>query len=161
MTDTKEFEIKLWKAIKSDRTIMLSVEGQDHARPMTAMLDGEQGPIWIFTASDSEIVKGLPAANKAMGHFASKGHDLFACIAGNLTLSNDRAMIDRLWNPFIAAWYEGKDDPNLALLRFDTAEARIWKDASSLIAGIKVLLGADPKKDYSDKVADVNLGKAA
>ena len=66
--------------------------------------------------------------------------------------------MDRLWNRFIAAWYEGgKDDPNLVLLRFDAESAEIWLDASSLIAGIKMLFGADPKKDYQDKVAKVSL----
>jgi hypothetical protein len=30
-------------------------------------------------------------------------------------------------------------------------------DASSFIAGVKLLLGIDPKKDYRDKVAEVDL----
>jgi hypothetical protein len=71
---------------------------------------------------------------------------------------HDRAVIDRLWNRFIAAWFKGgKDDPKLALLRFDAERAEIWIDASSLVAGIKMLFGADPKKDYKDKVAEVEL----
>ncbi|PPT94483.1 pyridoxamine 5'-phosphate oxidase family protein, partial [Xanthomonas arboricola] len=70
----------------------------------------------------------------------------------------DPAMVDRLWNPYVAAWYEGgKTDPNLALLRLDADHAQIWLNESSLLAGIKVLLGVDPKKDYQDKVADVPL----
>lgn len=73
-------------------------------------------------------------------------------------MDNDRAMIDRLWNRFVAAWYEGgKDDPKLALIRLDAEEAEIWLDASSLIAGVKMLLGVDPKKDYQDNVAKVAL----
>ena len=66
-------------------------------------------------------------------------------------------MIDRLWNRFIAAWFESKDDPKLALLRFDAGTAEIWPDASSLVAGIKMLLGVDPKEEYKDKVAKVAL----
>jgi general stress protein 26 len=67
-------------------------------------------------------------------------------------------MIDRLWNRYVAAWFEGgKDDPQLTLLRFDAERAEIWADASSLMAGIKILLGMDPKKEYRDKVADVRL----
>jgi general stress protein 26 len=78
------------------------------------------------------------------------------CVA--VSIDNDRAAIDRLWNRFAAAWYEGgKDDTKLALLRFDAERAEIWLDASSLAAGIKMLLGADPKEDYKDKVAEVNL----
>ena len=77
---------------------------------------------------------------------------------GNLRVDTDRAVIDRLWNRYVAAWYEhGKDDPKLALLRLDAERAEIWLDASSMIAGIKMLLGADPKQDYKDNVAKVRL----
>ena len=73
-------------------------------------------------------------------------------------MDTDRAMIDRLWNRFVAAWFEGsKDDPKLALIRLDAEEAEIWLDASSLIAGVKMLLGVDPKKNYQDNVAEVAL----
>jgi hypothetical protein len=42
-------------------------------------------------------------------------------------------------------------------MRFDPDDARIWFDANSLFAGLKLLLGRDPKTDYQDKVADVAL----
>ncbi|OYW97176.1 MAG: hypothetical protein B7Z15_23575 [Rhizobiales bacterium 32-66-8] len=77
---------------------------------------------------------------------------------GGLSLDNNPAVIDRLWNRYVAAWYEGgKSDPKLALLRLDPERAEIWLDASSIVAGIKMLLGADPKQDYKDKVATVSL----
>ena len=77
---------------------------------------------------------------------------------GELVADNDPAMIDRLWNRFVAAWFEGgKSDPNLQLLRFTPDRAQIWLNENSLLAGVKLLLGSDPKKDYQDKVADVRL----
>jgi general stress protein 26 len=66
-------------------------------------------------------------------------------------------IIDRLWNRFVAAWYDGKDDPKIALIRLEPENAEIWIDASSVVAGIKMLLGIDPKEDYKDKVAEVTL----
>ena len=100
----------------------------------------------------------LDSGVRAVATFAAKGHDLFATIHGTLRIDNDRAVIDRLWNSFIAAWYKGgKDDPKLTLLRFDPDHAQIWENGSSLLAGIKMLFGADPKKDYKDKVAEVEL----
>ena len=89
--------------------------------------------------------------------FASKGHDLWASATGTLVIDNDRAVIDRLWNPFVAAWYDGKDDPELTLVRYDATDAHIWEDGSSLVAGIKMLMGNDPKEDYRDKAAQVRL----
>lgn len=160
MADEQELQDKFWKALKSDMTVMLGLSGVDesHTRPMTAQLDGDKGPIWFFTSTESGLVSQLAGSQRAIATFSSKGHDIFAAIHGDLAIDNDREVIDRLWNKFVAAWYEeGKDDPKLVLLRFDAERAEIWKDGSSLWAGIKMLLGSDPKQDYKDNVAEVTL----
>jgi general stress protein 26 len=160
MPTPKELEAKFWKALKSDMTMMLGLVGAEdgHTRPMTAQIEGERGPIWFFTAKDHALVQNLSRGSRAIATFAAKGHDLFATVHGRLSLDNDRATIDRLWNPFIAAWFEGgKDDPKLALLRLDAERAEIWLDGSSIVAGIKMLFGADPKREYKDQVAEVAL----
>lgn len=161
MPTSQELEAKFWQALKSDMTMMLGLDGIEdgHARPMTAQVEGDRGPIWFFAAKDNSLVQRLGDGNRAIATFASKGHDLFATVHGNLILDNDRAVIDRLWNRYVAAWYQGgKDDPNLALLRLNAERAEIWLDASSIVAGIKLMLGADPKQEYKDNVAKVSLG---
>jgi general stress protein 26 len=160
MPTQQEFETRFWKALDSDRTMMLGLDGVEdgHARPMTAQVEGEHGPIWFFTSKDNALVGLLGRGDRAIATFASKGHDLFATVHGTLSIDNRRAVIDRLWNRFVAAWFEGgKDDPKLTLLRLDAESAEIWLDASSMVAGIKMLIGVDPKKDYKDKVAEVEL----
>jgi general stress protein 26 len=161
----KEAEItgKFWKSLRSDRTAMLGLAGVDegHAQPMTVLLDGDRdaGPMWIFSAKGVDLVRALDAGKAAVLHFAARDHGLFATVHGRLTLSDDRAVIDRLWNRFIAAWYEqGKDDPKLQLLRFDPDRAQIGLNENSTFAAIKLLLGQDPKKEYQDKVAEVKVG---
>ena len=139
---------------------MLGLVGveEGHTRPMTAQLSEARGPIWFFTANDTELVQALGSSDRAIATFSSKGHDLFATLHGTLRLETDRKMVDKLWNRFVAAWFEGgKDDPRLALLRLDPERAQIWLDGSSVVAGIKLLLGIDPKRDYRDKVAEVTL----
>ncbi|MBU4432957.1 MAG: pyridoxamine 5'-phosphate oxidase family protein [Alphaproteobacteria bacterium] len=162
MTKQAEIEAKFWKALKSDRTAMLGLVGVDDGRcqPMTAQIEGDadHGPIWFFSAKDTDLAKDLGSSHRGVINFAAKGHALFAAVTGTLTADNDRRVIDRLWNPFIAAWYQGgKDDPNLQLLRFDAESAQIWLNETSLLAGVKILLGSDPKKDHDDKVAVVAL----
>ncbi len=163
MTDAAEIEKKFWKSVRSDRTMMLALQGieQNHSQPMTAQLDGDddRGPIWFFAAKDSDFVRAVGAAHGAVAHFVAKGHDVFASLDGEIFADNDRAVIDRLWNPFVAAWYEGgKDDPNLQLLRFEPHSGQAWLNAHSLIAGIKMLLGSHPKEDFKDHVAALKLG---
>ena len=160
MTDPRELEEKFWKALESDRTLMLGLDGQEdgHARPMTALAEERRSPIWFFTAADNALVQQLgEGSGRAIAGFASKGHDLFASIRGSLRVDTDRTVVERLWNPFVGAWYEGKDDPKLRLLRLDAEDAEVWADASSLLAGVKMLFGSDPEKDFQDKVGQVNL----
>lgn len=174
MPTPDELTARFWKALRSDMTVMLGLAGKDeaHVRPMTAQLDeGREGPIWFFSSTDTALVKAVGGAGgkaggktggdggRAVLTFVDKGHDVFACVHGVLRRDDDRAVIDRLWSRFVAAWYEGgKDDPKLALLRFEPQEAEIWENATSLFAGIRILLGSDPKTDYKDKVAKVSLG---
>lgn len=159
MADLKELEEKLWCALKSDRTVMLGVDGAEdgHSRPMTACIEGDSGPIWFFTGKPNAVVEKLGQKHRAIAAFSAKDHQLFASIQGNLSATRDRAVIDRLWNPFIAAWFDGKDDPKLVLLRFDPEQAEVWLNESNFMAGVKMLLGVDPKEDYEGKVGQVNL----
>jgi general stress protein 26 len=164
MPTPDEIEAKFWKSLKSDMTVMLGLVGREegHAQPMTAQIDPDQegrGPIYFFTAKDVDLAQAMGEGCAAQVQYASKGHDVFASIQGRLAPDNDRAKIDRLWSPFAAAWYEqGKDDPKLQLIRFDGEEAQFWLNENSIFAGIKMLLGIDPKKDARDKVAEVSLG---
>jgi general stress protein 26 len=67
---------------------------------------------WLMhgTAKDTEIVRRLKEGNRAIATFSSKGHELFATVHDSLQLDNDRRNIDRLWNRFVAAWFEGGKD---------------------------------------------------
>lgn len=157
---SRQLENKFWKTLKSDRTLMLGMDGVEdgHARPMTALIEGEEGgPIWFFTSHDNAMLAKLGDGKRVIATLCGKGHDLFASIAGTLREATDAVMIERLWNPFIAAWFEGKDDPAIVLMRLDPEHAQIWLNESSLLAGIKLVFGVDPKKDYRDKVADIDL----
>ncbi len=161
MSKEADLAAKFWKSLKSDRTAMVGLVGVEggRAQPLTALVENDDGgPIWFFTSSESDLVGQLASPRKALLHFAAKGHDLFASVEGDLAVDTDRATVERLWNPFVAAWFEGKDDPKIRLLRFDAGDAQIWLNEHSLFAGLKMLLGSDPKRDYADKVAETRLG---
>ncbi|MEM7643011.1 MAG: pyridoxamine 5'-phosphate oxidase family protein [Pseudomonadota bacterium] len=157
MPNPAELEAAFWKALAADKTVFLSCDGAP-PRPMTASPDGDSAPIWFFTATDTDLGRALAGGPRpGILTFAAKGHDLWASASGHLIIDNDPAVIERLWNPFVAAWYSGKDDPKLCLVRYDATEAQVWEDGSSLVAGIKMLMGSDPKEDFQDKTAKVDL----
>ena len=87
-----------------------------------------------------------------------KGHDLFACLSGTLHVHDGPSVVERLWRPSFASWFEGKDDPRLVLLRFDATHAEIWQGGNTLLDGIKTLLGKiDPDRLHADEHASVDL----
>ena len=98
-------------------------------------------------------------SNRAMASFASKGHDLFASLRGTLQIMNEPATIERFWSPMVAEWYDGKDDPKLALARFDVEDAKIWlSDVEGLLKpALNKLLGRKPEAGRKEKVAEVSL----
>jgi general stress protein 26 len=158
MATDADIERRLWKALRTDMTLMIGVPDGVPLRPMTAQIEVDRGPIWLFTSTDTELADVATEGDEALATFAAKDHALFARLEGSLRRDNDRAVIDRLWNRFIAAWYEGgKEDPKLVLLRFDAERAEVWLNESSLFAGIKLMLGIDPKESYKDSVAHLEL----
>jgi general stress protein 26 len=159
MTKQTELKDRLLELLGKERTAMLGCTGV-YPRPMTAQIEEGRSPIWFFTARENDLAEATARkSQQGLMLFTSKGHELFASVGGTLQQDNDPRVIDRLWNPFVAAWYTGKDDPTLRLLRFDPGVAEVWENGSSLLAGIKMLVGIDPKKDYRDDVAKVRLGK--
>jgi general stress protein 26 len=162
MTNDAAITADFWKRLRSDRLVMLGLEGDTPTslRPMSAQLDtgADAGPIWFFSSTTASVVQGLADQDLALFSFVSKGQDIFATVHGHLIRSTDRTVIDRLWTPSVAEWYKGgKDDPSLALLRFAPTRAEIWRDATGFLAGLSLLFGTDPKPDARSNVAKVAL----
>ena len=73
MPTAQELETKFWKAVDSDRTMMLGLDGVDggHTRPMTAQIEDGKGPIWFFSSNDSDLVGKLQSARRAFAAFSA------------------------------------------------------------------------------------------
>ena len=147
---------QFWKALESSPFLMVElVNGQDHAVPMTAQLDKDaDSAFWFYASHDNRLAPGGPA----MAQFVAKGHDLFACIAGTLTVETDEAVIDRYWSKQVEAWYPGgRNDPNLLMLRFDLDDAEIWTADIGAKGLFKLLTGNTIKPEEAGKHEEIAL----
>ncbi|RAH99441.1 general stress protein [Acuticoccus sediminis] len=131
MTDAQTLKDKFWETLDHSRFVMLGLNGVDetHSQPMTAQFDDDlPNRIYFYTNRQNRLVQSLSATHAGVINFSAKGHDLFACIHGTLSIDNDPAVIDRFWSPAVGAWFDkGREDPDLTLLRFDLGPAQIWK----------------------------------
>lgn len=154
-TDSKKsIEKEFWKALDHSPILMVRLDDRnEHALPMTAQLDADaHGTIWFYTARDNRLSDG----GSTMAQFASKGHDVFACMAGTLSQEQDRAVIDKHWSNMVEAWYPGgREDPNLVMLRFDIRNIEIWVADIGITGLFKMAVGSHIDPDEAGKHAEI------
>jgi general stress protein 26 len=159
MSDAQKLKKQLWKKMSDGPFLMVGLTGSAmHSEPLTAQLDDDQvDTLFFFVGKDNRVAKGGPA----MVQFVSKGQDFFACLAGTITVDDDRAMIDKLWSRQVESWFPGgKSDPNLALIRFDIDDAELWESDMSLTGQFKMLFGGKIRAEEEGSHARVSTTAA-
>jgi general stress protein 26 len=129
---------KLGELLDGIEVAMLTTRAADGSmvsRPLeTLALDGN-GELVFFTAADSGKIGELeadPAVNLAYAH---PSDHRFVSVRGHARISRDRATIDELWSMTQAIFFpQGKDDPNLVVLRVRVRDAAYWEPAGNFIA---------------------------
>ena len=163
---TRENDLeKLRELVKDIDFCMLTTvdEGGDlHSRPMSSNGDIDaDGDIWFFTNASSHKVSEIAKLPKVNVSFADPDNQRYVSVSGTAQLVRDRAKIDELWRPEFKIWFpEGKDDPEVALLRISLEKAEYWDSpsstigyalsfVSSLVTGKQPDLGVNKKVDLS------------
>jgi len=136
---TRENDLeKLRELVKEIDFCMLTTidEGGDlHSRPMSSNGDIDaDGDLWFFTNASSHKVSEIAKLPKVNVSFADPDNQRYISVSGTAQLVRDRAKIDELWRPEFKMWFpEGKDDPEIALLRVSLEKAEYWDSPSSTI----------------------------
>lgn len=118
-----------------------SPEGDLQSRPLAMVEDEFDGSLWFFTEHPSGKTAAIaehPEVNVAIAD--AKG---WLSLSGRAAVSHDPERIDRYWNPWAEAWFEGgRDDPRVALLRVDVETAAYWDtDRPAVVRAFQVVKG--------------------
>lgn len=129
---------KLREMVKDIDFCMLTTvdENRDlHSRPMSSNGDIDpDGDIWFFTSASSHKVSEIEKFPRVNISFADPENQRYVSISGVAQLVRDRDKIDELWRPQFKMWFpEGKDDPDIALLKVHLEKAEYWDSPSSTI----------------------------
>ena len=138
-TQTRENDLeKLRELVKDIDFCMLTTvdeRGDLHSRPMSSNGDIDpNGDIWFFTNASSHKVSEIEKLPKVNVSFADPDDQRYISVSGTAQLVRDPAKIDELWRPEFKMWFpEGKEDPEVALLRITLEKAEYWDSPSSTI----------------------------
>jgi general stress protein 26 len=126
---------KLWELIKDIHIAMLTTAdstGALYSRPMATQQTQFTGDLWFLTGQHSEKVEEIRADAHVNLTYTDAKNSRFVSLSGRADISKDRAKIDELWNTMYKAWFpNGKDDPEISVLKVHVAEAEYWETPSS------------------------------
>ncbi|TAE31999.1 MAG: pyridoxamine 5'-phosphate oxidase [Cytophagales bacterium] len=115
--------------------MMTTVDEGGHlvSRPMAVMQMDTDGTLWFFTKKSSPKVDQIENHEQQVNlSFADTGDSSYVSISGTAQETDDRAKIEELWSPMAKPWFpEGKDDPQLTILKVHTNMAEYWDSNSS------------------------------
>jgi len=123
----------LYEMLKDFDTAMLvtrSKEGHLHARPMAVAELEPNADAYFVTSIDSPKVAEIEADPHATLTFQSSKQ--YAAVSGRIEVVRDRQLLDRLWKEAWKVWFpNGKDDPEISLLKFDAEQGELWDNAGT------------------------------
>ena len=128
---------------------------------MTAQLanDRDGGPIWFFTSSDTDLAKALGRPHRAVAHFAAKGDDLVRVdpwrARHGQRPDDDRSAVES--GPWPLGSKVARRIPSCGCFGSMRSGRRSGSTRTTCLAGVRLLLARDPKKEYKDKIAEVEL----
>lgn len=127
--------------------------GVYNTRPMANIEVDINGSCWFFTNKNSDIISDIEKDSRVHLVFSNPVKESYLDLRGCASIQYDRQSIEDKWNPIVKAWFpEGKDDPELCLIKVKTDEAHYWdnnhskmveilKTVASIVTGKQPALG--------------------
>jgi general stress protein 26 len=128
---------KVRELIKDIEFAMLTTVADDgslHSRPMATQKADFDGDVWFFTKASSHKAQEISGDSHVNVTYSAPDDNVFVALSGTARMVRDRAKIQELWYPDVAAWFpEGPEDPDIVLLKVAVERAEYWEGPSSIV----------------------------
>lgn len=131
------------------------------SRPMSAIQVDDSGDIWFFSAKNSDKNRQVGTNPESYLMFIEPSKQHYLSLTTHVDIVHDQKKVDELWNEFMNAWFpEGKNDPQISLLRASVKSGHYWDEKDghligTLKAGLKAITGG--KTDDGAIEGDVEI----
>lgn len=138
-----EHKQKIWQLIKQIKTAMLTTRHGDElrSRPMVLVQDEYDGTLWFYTDLSTEKVLEIERDHDVCLTFSDADNQVYVSLTGVGRATRDKTLINKYWNPFVAAWFpDGKDSPNVGMLEIKVQKGEHWdSDSSAMVKMFKTV----------------------
>ena len=132
------------KDVKYAMMTTVTSEGHLHGCPMTTSetsLGAKE--IWFIGDKTSESVANIKSNPQVNLSYVCQQDKDYVSINGKAELVEDQDKLDELWSPVYNAFYEnGKEDPNVQLIKVVPNGAEYWISGNSVVNAVKMAAAA-------------------
>jgi general stress protein 26 len=156
-----EHKQKIWNLIQDIEVGMLTThdQGELRSRPMHLVQDDYDGTLWFYTDTESDKVFEIEKDHDVCITFEDHPHEVYVSMTGKARLTNDKALIEKYWNPFVAAWFpDGKDSPNVGIIEIKINSGEHWDGINSRAIQAFKMLKANVTEEKPDMGENQRFG---
>lgn len=148
--ESKEHLFDVLKRFDTAVLVTSSQSGDFHGRPMSIAGKDGDGTLWFLTSIASPKIDELENDARALAVMQSPNR--FVVVRGLAAVSRNQAKVDELWSEAQRIWFKGKDDPDIAVVRFSPELAEFWDNSGVrgvgfAVRALKAIATGEPMND--------------
>lgn len=150
---------KLKELSEKAKTCMFITKLEDrfptNSRPMSLQECDKEGNLWFLSSKESGKNMQIEKDNAVQLYFMNSSDYEYLSIVGNAFIYDDKSTIEDKWSVFASAWFDGKEDPDVSVIRVTPSEVYYWDTKFgkfvTMLNFISVII-AGKKTDNSDGI---------
>ena len=126
-----------------------------NSRPMGIQETDENGNLWFISSETSNKNFEIKEDKRVQLYFMNNSDSEYLSIFGDAYIYKDKSTIEDKWSPMANAWFDGKDDPNVSIIRVEPKETYYWDTKAGKLVSLLSFAAAaisGSKTDISDGV---------
>ena len=126
-----------------------------NSRPMSLQETDDSGNLWFISSDTSNKNFEIKDDNRVQLYFMNNSDSEYLSVYGEAFVYKDRSTIEDKWSPIANAWFDGKDDPNVTIIRVEPKDTYYWDTKAGKLVSLLSFVAAavsGNKTDNSDGV---------
>ena len=152
---------KIRELAKDARMCMLVTDVTDYpgdVRPMAIQKVEDDGTFWFLSSGASEKNGDIAHDARVILTIQNDEKYEYLALSGVASVHTDRVTIDKYWTDYANAWFDGKDDPRVTVLRVTPNAGHYWQTTSGkIVSFVKMSFAAVTGSKTSDGGVDGEL----
>ncbi|UOU97533.1 pyridoxamine 5'-phosphate oxidase family protein [Chryseobacterium daecheongense] len=97
-----------------------------NSRPMTLKEADDSGNLWFISSEASNKNFEIKEDRRVQLFFMNNDDSQYLSVYGTASVYTDKATIEEKWSVMAKPWFDGKDDPNVSIIRVEPKDSYYW-----------------------------------